>query len=212
MSLPVLRAIHQLVEQGAVVAGEKPVATPSLADDQAEFKKLSDELFGAGKEVQTVGKGKVYAGQNAEAALKAMNVAPDFDYTKPGNGQQIQFVHRKLADADLYFLDNRGDSDSTVDASFRVTGKAPELWYSETGKTSPASFTIAGGRTTVPLHFEPWGTVFVVFRKPTKETSHMLPKATDTQVATVEGPWKVAFQPGRGAPESLSPGKADPVE
>jgi hypothetical protein len=203
MSLPVLRAIHALVEQGAVVAGEKPIATPSLADDQAEFHKLSDELFGAGMGVRTVGKGKVYAGQTAEAAFKAMNVTPDFDYTKPGNGQQIEFVHRKLADGDLYFLDNRGDSDSSVDASFRVTGKAPELWYSETGKMYPASFTIAGGRTTLPLHFEPWGTVFVVFRKATKETSRMLPKATDTQLATVEGPWKVAFQPGRGAPESV---------
>ncbi len=204
MSLPVLRAIHALVEQGAVVAGEKPIATPSLADDQAEFHKLSDELFGAGMGVRTFGKGKVYAGQSAEAALKEMNVTPDFDYSKPGNGQQIEFVHRKLADGDLYFLDNRGDSDSTIDASFRVTGKSPELWYSETGKMYPASFTIAGGRTTLPLHFEPWGTVFVVFRKPTKETSLALPKATDTQLATVEGPWKVAFQPGRGAPESIT--------
>ena len=49
----------------------------------AEFKKLSDELFGSGAGVQSVGKGKVYAGQNAEGALKALNVAPDFDYNKP---------------------------------------------------------------------------------------------------------------------------------
>ena len=35
MSLPVLRAIYKLVEQGAVVAGAKPIDTPSLADDQA---------------------------------------------------------------------------------------------------------------------------------------------------------------------------------
>ena len=39
MSLPVLRGIHKLVEQGAMVAGEKPTDTPSLADDAAEFKK-----------------------------------------------------------------------------------------------------------------------------------------------------------------------------
>ena len=204
MSLPVLRAISKLVQQGAVVAGEKPVGTPSLADDQAEFQKLSDALFGAGNEVRTVGKGKVYAGRSAEAALKEMNITPDFDYTKPGNGQQIQFVHRRLPNGDLYFLDNRGDNDSTVDATFRVTGKAPELWYSETGKVRPVSFTMADGRTTVPLHFEPWGTVFVVFRKPTKETSYTLPKVSDNQVATVEGPWKVAFEPGRGAPESIA--------
>ena len=38
MSLPVLRSIHKLVEQGAVVAGEKPSDTPSLADDQASSR------------------------------------------------------------------------------------------------------------------------------------------------------------------------------
>ena len=203
MSLPVLRAIDKLVEQGAVVAGEKPTDTPSLADDAAEFKKLSDALFGSGSGVQSVGKGKVYAGQNAEAALKALQVTRDFDYNKPGNGQSVEFVHRKLADGDVYFLDNRGDADTDVDASFRVAGKAPELWYSENGRIAPASFTIASGRTTVPLHFEPWGTVFVVFRKATRETSHTIPKATETQLATVDGPWNLAFQSGRGAPESV---------
>jgi hypothetical protein len=56
----------------------------------------------------------------------------------------------------------------------------------------------------VPLHFEPWGTVFVVFRKATKETSLTLPKPTETQLATLDGPWNVAFQPGRGAPASAT--------
>src|SRR5207302_6048030 len=45
MSLPVLQAIHALVENGAVVAGPKPTDDPSLADDQNEFAKLSSELF-----------------------------------------------------------------------------------------------------------------------------------------------------------------------
>ena len=93
-------------------------------------------------------------------------MAPDFDYTKPESDTRILFVHRKLADGDIYFVDNRNDRDETVDASFRVTGKAPELWHAETGKSEPASYKIADGRTTVPLHLEPWGTVFVVFRKP----------------------------------------------
>ena len=203
MSLPVLRAIHKLVEQGAVVAGEKPTDTPSLADDAAEFKKLNDELFGDGTGMHTVGKGKVYAGQNAEAVLKALSVAPDFDHTKPESDTRILFVHRKLADGDIYFLDNRNDRDEKVDASFRVTGKAPELWYAETGKSEPASYNIADGRTTVPLHFEPWGTLFVVFRKATKATSRTLPKVVETQLATVDGSWNVSFQPGRGAPASI---------
>ena len=204
MSLPVLRAIRKLVEQGAVVAGGKPSDTPSLADDQAEFKKLSDELFGDGTGVHTAGKGKVYAGQNAEAVLKTMGVPPDLDCTKPASDTRIRFVHRALAGGDVYFLDNRGDRDETVDATFRVAGKAPELWYAETGKSEPASYRIADGRTTVPLHFEPWGTVFVVFRQPVKARSRTLPKVVETQLATVDGSWRVSFQPGRGAPLSVT--------
>src|ERR1700744_5566669 len=78
MSLPVLRAIHSLVEQGAVIAGQKPIGTPSLADDAAEFNKLNEELFGTSSGVHTMGKGKVYAGESAESALKEMSVTPDF--------------------------------------------------------------------------------------------------------------------------------------
>jgi hypothetical protein len=101
-------------------------------------------------------------------------------------------------------VDNRNDRDETVDATFRVAGKAAELWHPDTGLTEPASYNIADGRTTVPLHLEPWGTVFVVFRKPTTETSRTLSKAAVTDLATIEGPWKVEFQPGRGAPTSIT--------
>jgi len=133
-----------------------------------------------------------------------MQVAADFEYTKPESDTRLEFVHRKLGDGDLYFVDNRNDRGETVEATFRVTGKAPELWHAETGQSEPASYHIGEGRTTVPLHLEPWGTVFVVFRKPAKETSRTLPEPVVTDLATLEGPWHVAFQPGRGAPASIT--------
>jgi len=204
MSLPVLRAIYALVEQGAVVAGPKPTDTPSLADNQAEFAKLNEELFGDGTGVHTVGKGKVFAGQDAASALAALNIAPDFDHTKPQPDTRIAFVHRKLAGADIYFLDNRNDRDETIDATFRVAGKAPELWHAETGKSEPASYAIANGRTTVPLHLEPWGTVFVVFRKPAAATARTLPAIAEASLTTLDGPWDLSFQPNRGAPASIT--------
>jgi hypothetical protein len=204
MSLPVLRAIHKLVENGAVVVGPKPVDDPSLGDDHAEFHTLNEELFGDGTGAHKVGSGTVYAGQNLKDVFETLKVSPDFDYTKPKQDTRLLFVHRKLEDSDLYFVDNRNDHDETVDASFRVTGKAPELWYAETGKTEPVSFKIADGRTTIPLHLEPWGTVFVVFHKSTKETSHTLPKATEAQLAALDGSWNVSFQPDRGAPPSVT--------
>ena len=39
MSLPVLRKIRELVAAGAVVSGSKPIATPSLSDDDAQFRR-----------------------------------------------------------------------------------------------------------------------------------------------------------------------------
>ena len=204
MSLPVLQAIHKLVEDGAVVAGPKPVDDPSLADDQAEFKKLNDELFGDGTGTHQVGKGTVYAGQNLGDVFKAMNVAPDFDFTKPASDTNLLFVHRKTTEGDIYFVDNRGDNGAKVDATFRVTGKAPELWHPETGKSEPVSFKIADGRTTVPLNLEGWGSVFVVFRKETHETAHTVPATIETELVTVAGPWKVSFPADLGAPPSVT--------
>jgi hypothetical protein len=204
MSLPVLKAIHKLVEDGAVVAGGKPTDDPSEGDDQAEFAKLNTELFGDGSGEHKVGKGTVYAGQSLADVFAALHVAPDFDYTKPEADTRLEFVHRKLPTTDLYFVDNRSDRDETLEATFRITGNAPELWHSDTGLTEPASFTIADGRTTVPLHLEPWGTVFVVFRKATTETSHQLPKVAETSLATVDGSWTVSFKPDLGAPPSIT--------
>ncbi len=203
MSLPVLRAIYALVEKGAVIAGPKPTDDPSLADDQQEFNKLSTELFGDGSGVHKVAKGTVYAGENLRGVLDALHIEPDFDYVKPNSDSDIQFVHRKLTNGHIYFVDNRSNHEESIDAIFRVAGMEPELWRAETGTTEPVSFSISGSRTTVPLRLEAWGTAFIVFRKPTSVTSHMLPPTIESKVATLTGPWDVAFQPGRGAPASM---------
>jgi len=129
---------------------------------------------------------------------------PDFDFSKPESDTKLEFVHRKLSDADIYFVDNRSDHAEQLDAGFRIAGKAPELWSAETASIKPASYNIADGRTFVPLTLEPWGTVFVVFRHPSKSTSFTAPATTESQLATVPGPWTVSFQPGRGAPESTT--------
>jgi hypothetical protein len=90
-----------------------------------------------------------------------------------------------------------------VNATFRVTGKQAELWHAETGKIEDASYTSADSQTTVPLRLGPWGTVFVIFRKPARASVRKLPLVLDQPVATVDGPWEVSFEPDRGAPPSI---------
>jgi hypothetical protein len=136
--------------------------------------------------------------------MRTIRILPDFEYSKPQSDTQVLFVHRKLTDGDLYYIDNRQDKNEDVDATFRVIGKEAELWHADSGVMEPVSFRIADGRTTVPLHLEPWGTVFVVFRKAAKASSRTLPQFTNSAIATIEGPWDLSFQADRGAPAKIT--------
>jgi hypothetical protein len=204
MSLPVLRAIADLVRAGALVAGSKPTSDPSLADDASEFQRLSSELFGDGTGVHNVGKGRIYAGLNLAEALLAMNAVPDLEYTKSAAETRLDFVHRKLPDADIYFLVNHSDRAEVIDARLRVTGTEPELWHADTGKSEPVSYTIANGRTTVPLKLAPWDSVFIVLRRLTSKAQQVIPASSEHTLTTISGPWKVDFEANRGAPASLT--------
>jgi hypothetical protein len=198
MSLPVLRKIRDLVNAGAAVVGPKPVESPSLSDDQGEFQAIADQIW------TSPGKGKVYATQTVAEALAAAQVMPDFEYTKPQTGANLLFVHRTLPDGEIYWVNNRANRTEDLDAAFRVTGKAAEIWHPDTGKTEPASYKISGGRTTVSLRLEPADAVFVVFRKAAAATSRTVAAPVETSLSTVEGPWELAFQADRGAPARIT--------
>ncbi len=68
---------------------------------------------------------------------------------------------------------------------------------------SPRSYTIANGRTTVPLHLGERESVFVVFRTPAAAPSRTIPVPTLATLQTLTGPWSVSFPPNLGAPASL---------
>jgi len=200
----VLREIRKLVNAGAAVVGPKPVESPSLSDDQAEFRTIADQLWGSGTGEHAAGKGKVYAGQTVAEALAAAQVPPDFEYSKPQPDTNLLFVHRTLPDGEIYWGNNRASRNENLDATFRVTGKMPEIWYPQTGRTGPASYNISGGRTTVSLRLEPADAVFVVFRWPARAPAQTVPAVVETSLATVDGPWEVTFQPERGAPPRIT--------
>jgi hypothetical protein len=204
--------LRDFVAQGAVIVGNRPTDSPSLADNEAEVHKIADQLWGGtgqpGQSVHKFGKGRVYSGMSANQVLAALDTAPDFEYTKPEPDAALMFVHRRLADGDLYFVDNRRDRAESVNVTFRVDGKSPELWNAATGKSQPVSYRIANGRTTVPLHLDPWGTVFVVFRKPAASPSLQLAKPVESELAGAESElnrnWSVTFPPDMGGPVSLA--------
>lgn len=201
MSLDVLKSIARLVSAGATVSGDKPEATPSLADDADEFRSLVDALWGSGDEVERrYGAGRILSKQSMADALARMSIPPDFSDGVRGSTDTIGYVHRQLHDGDLYFISNRVDRAQSIEGRFRVSGKLPELWHADTGRVAAASYRQDNGHTVVTLQLDPHDAVFVVFRRPALAAQFQVPESSGRELARIGGPWKVRFQAGRGAP------------
>lgn len=203
MSLRVLRKVAQLAEGGATIVGARPQEDPGMPANRAEYDALLAKLW-PGTPSATVGRGRVIATNDLAAALQQAGIAPDFQYSGGQADSDIRFLHRRLDDGDSYFLTNQKDRTETITARFRVTGKAPELWRAETGRSEPVSYAIENGETVVPLELGPDESVHVVFRKPASAPSAVVEKPQPVELAALKGSWHVAFQPGRGAPASVT--------
>lgn len=204
LTVSVLHKIRNLAEAGAIIVGKRPLESPSLADPPEAFAAAADALFGKAGETapRVVGQGKVFPAGSLSDALTATGTAPDFSTT--GTTAMVQYVHRQVTDGEVYFVSNRSEKPESFTASFRVTGKLPELWDAVTGKSAPVSYRIKDGRTAVALALPANGSIFVVFRKAAKALDVTLPTETQTPVLTLSGAWTIAFQPGRGAPSSIT--------
>ena len=196
MSLPVLKEIEKLVKEGAAVSGVEPQTTPSLSDDPTEFKNIVNEIWHSGNP-------KVFTGKTIKEVLDQFKIEPDFSYSKPAADTKLMYVHRKLPGTDIYWVDSRNDNVQDLEGTFRITGKVPELWFAESGKTEPLSYSIGDGYTKVKLHMEPNDALFVVFREKATKTSVQIPPVKIKELATVNGSWNVSFQKDRGAPAQL---------
>jgi hypothetical protein len=203
MSLAVLRKIRDLAMAGAVVAGPKPTDSPSLSDSADEFHAIVEQVWGSGTGEHACGKGTVYGGPVLAQTQAALKTPPDFEYTKPRPDTSLLFVHRTLPGTEIYWVDHRNDRAETVDATFRVQGMVPELWHADTGVREPVTYYTEGERMVVNMPLQAWEAVFVVFR-PGNAPSRTVAWPLQVRIAAVDGPWTVKFQPGRGAPDSIT--------
>lgn len=174
MTIRLLRRLHELVRAGMVLVGPRPEGSPTLADDDAELRKLAAELWGDldGKLVteRQFGKGRIYWGAPLAAILSKLGIAPDVVVTSRSGDAPINWIHRRTPEADLYFLANRRRQPEELVCTFRVEGREPELWDPATGQiTRGIPFEPVPGGVRLPLRLDPAGSVFVVFRSPAKQ-------------------------------------------
>ena len=207
ISLAALRKIKELVSAGATVIGPMPVKAESLRDisaTDAEVLRIARELWG-----KTIGMGRVISERNAREVLLSDGVPPDCQLlvgTNTSTPAYLDYIHRSAGTTQIYFTANRSTNGVAAKGIFRVSGKTPELWNAVTGERRNASeWSEKDGLTTIPLNFAPCGSSFVVFRKneypPTRVAKNT--PSTPSTVTTLQGPWKVQFDPKWGGPEAV---------
>ncbi|MHB8520342.1 MAG: glycosyl hydrolase [Limisphaerales bacterium] len=231
MTPTLLRKVKELVEAGATVIGPRPLKSPSLSgypQCDEEVRQMAAELWGdcdgkTSKE-HAHGKGRVVWDLGAQGAfaqegksgsepeqygdfavvagvLEKMGVAHDFESDGP-----LRYTHRRVGGTEIYFVASREDRSVDANCTFRVSGKAPELWDPLTGevRTLP-EFTANGDCTTVPIRFEPTQSFFVIFRKPATGVKAAGRNFAEVdKVAELSGPWEVAFDPAWGGPGKVT--------
>jgi hypothetical protein len=202
LSLPALEKIASYVKQGGSIVGQPPVGPTGIVDETTSrrYAALAHELWGGCAQASYLyGSGRVFCNTDTRAALRELKVAPDFG--DPSG--RLDYIHRRDASTDIYFVRNGSARAVDATASFRVTGRQPELWNAVDGSVEPQTHYQADGETTrVALHLAPYGSMFVVFAQPAGSHGND-PTTKTSEVTTVKLPasqWTISFQDNRGAP------------
>ncbi|MBE8713721.1 glycosyl hydrolase [Sphingobacterium hungaricum] len=196
-----LKKIAQLVKEGGIVLGPKPLRSPSLTNGEEadkEIKKLADELWGK-IDVKSItkndfGKGQVFSGVSLEILFAELGTNPDFIAK---GADQIQFLHRNFPDADVYFISNQKNEKAKFIGSFRGMKLQPELWNAVNGKVSDLpEFTVSDATLEIPLELNAFESAFIVFKKPitTQAKSDVKNFPSPKLSVPVEDSWKVVFK------------------
>jgi len=164
--LETMRKLEEFVRNGGTVIAtrRRPELVPGMKAtpaEQAELQETVKRLFaGPAAKAHFVEDEKEVFERKLTSLLQ-----PDMALSKPV--PEIGFVHRRTADADLYFVANTSNAPQTVKATFRVPDADAESWNPVAGTHGPAFVEKSStGGTTVTLNLEPYGSrVFVLTAK-----------------------------------------------
>ena len=203
-TLRTLKAIKRVLDGGGLVAAFPPVATPSLADDEAEYQALKAEIFGnAGTySIRQVGKGRLVLTDRPEKAVELFKIPSPFVAPAP-----LVAVSREVDGCRVWFVSNPGETRVKAEVGFAPGPAARSVSFFDavTGKRS-VSQPLSGAQTLLsvqrlPLDLEPHGSIFVVFSSdPPSSASPASAPAEPELLQEIPGPWSVTFPGDNGRP------------
>jgi hypothetical protein len=202
LSLPALEQIAAYVHDGGSISGPPPLGPIGILDEAAgrRFTELAHTLWDAcGATSHSYGAGTIFCGTDSRAALQALNLVPDFE----DSTGQLDYIHRADAATDIYFVRNTSAHAVDALARFRVIGRTPEIWSAVDGTiAAEMHYTVENGQTRLPLHLDPYGSIFVVFARPASlHVVQVLKDGRTLESARVNGDGRSGFvlqQPDAG--------------
>lgn len=189
MSIELLRALDRISEAGTLICGNRPIRCADLGND-TEFAELTERIWS---------RSNTYAPDNLRNALRDNGI--DEDLITAETPDSMAFVHRKLRDAEIYWLANISSRPRTVTVSFKDCGNVAEVWNAYDASRKSIVSQSRDGRTELELNMDRDDALFVVFTRKggADETYTSCP---ETESLALDGTWTLAFPDGRGAPES----------
>jgi hypothetical protein len=197
--LSVLELVDRYLQAGGTVVGERPLRPQGIvpAAEEAHYQQLADRIWGGCPAASPnagvrVGHGTLFCEAKARGALGANHILPDLEAESPA----IDYIHRRTATSDIYFIRNGKPESVTSTITFRVANLKPEIFDQVTGNITRAMLyqRTSDGRTKMPISLAPYEAFFVVFRRPAKlhltrlqRDGHAVSLSDDTMAAEENG-------------------------
>jgi hypothetical protein len=206
---PVMHKIHELVQSGAtVLLNHRPHHTTALLqakEADITLQKTAALVWQPGPGIHALGRGRVLQAPYTDSSFDRLGITRDIVFTG-NNGQpvdKIAWTHRREGETDVYFISNQLEQERNIHISMRVTGRLPELWDAVTGETKVAGeWWQQNGRTVVPVQLPENGSLFIVLRRKTNNTSGRPANKRVQQrvVQTIGGEWQLQFDTAASSP------------
>ncbi|MDX2196816.1 MAG: glycosyl hydrolase [Cytophagales bacterium] len=203
MKVEVLIKIMQMVYDGAIVVGPKPLRSTGYKNYEENDKKIiqmANTLWGNmdGKTVtmNTYGNGKIYYGKPINDILSENNILPTLKVSDNVYKDSIDYIKRATDAEDIYFIRTMCSKPTTIPLMLLSSG-TPLIYDAVSGQITNLKYTKSDNYLSVNVEFEPKGSFFIVVKKQSVDVAtqdFIVNPITKSKKATrIQSPWKLTL-------------------
>lgn len=180
------REIEQYAMHGATVIATRrlPSKSPGLLNADSEgqqIQEISRRLF-----LGTGASGRFVEDESQLGAALASHSKPDVSFSP--KAPEIGFIHRRLADGDLYFIANTSNHSVQTQAQFRSATSNAEWWDPFTGRTSRIR-----NAAQIEIALQPYESRLIVFASDVSKEEAETTSDTQSKCIDLSSEWKLTF-------------------